>query len=89
MPQANNDQNGQCTYCGRDNRGHEHEPCSDDCPYEPTDAAIAWQLARMDTGATEADARALLIDIADAIERDDDDDQVCRNGKPWADCTCC
>ena len=41
----------------------------------------------MDAGATEADARAALID---AIERDDDDDdQVCRNGKPWADCTCC
>jgi hypothetical protein len=29
---ANNDENGQCQSCGRDNRGHETEPCSDDCP---------------------------------------------------------
>jgi hypothetical protein len=27
-----NDENGRCTYCGRDNRGYENEPCSDDCP---------------------------------------------------------
>jgi hypothetical protein len=99
--------------------------------YEPTDATIAWQLARMDADATEADARAALIEaqietaliieapamleaLRDAlsaseandgdslmnaiaafrpiiarIDGDDDDDQVCRNGKLWADCTCC
>lgn len=51
-------------------------------PYEPTATAIAWQLARMDADATEADARAALIG-------EDDDDQVCRNGKAWDDCTCC
>lgn len=50
---------------------------------EPTAVEIAWQLARMDEGATEADARGVLIAVSD------DDDEVCRNGKPWADCTCC
>jgi len=34
MSQANNDKHGQCTYCGRDNRGYEDELCSDNCPYE-------------------------------------------------------
>lgn len=29
---ALNDETGHCTSCGRDNRGHEGEPCSDDCP---------------------------------------------------------
>ena len=34
-----NDENGRCTYCGRDNRGYENEPCSDDCPqYDALDA---------------------------------------------------
>jgi hypothetical protein len=55
-------------------------------PYEPTAAEIAWQLARMDDDATEADARAVLLEAA---ADDDDDDEVCRNGKPWSDCTCC
>ena len=54
-------------------------------PYEPTATAIAWQLDRMDECATEADARAALIEVSS----DDEADQVCRNGKPWADCTCC
>ena len=35
-------------------------------PYEPTATAIAWQLARMDADATEADARAALIDAQTA-----------------------
>jgi hypothetical protein len=28
----NNDENGRCIFCGRDNHGYEAEPCSDDCP---------------------------------------------------------
>ena len=27
-----NDENGQCRHCGRDNRSYETERCSDDCP---------------------------------------------------------
>lgn len=30
--QAHNDGDGNCLSCGRDNRGHEGEPCSDECP---------------------------------------------------------
>lgn len=59
---------------------------------EPTAAEIAWQLARVDEGATEADARAVLLGAqteADSDDDDDDDDEVCRNGKPWSECTCC
>ena len=26
------DENGQCNHCGRDNSGYEREPCADDCP---------------------------------------------------------
>lgn len=29
---AVNDADGFCIHCGRDNNGHEGEPCSDDCP---------------------------------------------------------
>lgn len=29
---AVNDENGQCIHCGRDNRGYEGSPCSDECP---------------------------------------------------------
>lgn len=29
---AENDETGHCKHCGRDNRGYEGEPCSDDCP---------------------------------------------------------
>jgi hypothetical protein len=29
---AINDETGHCVSCGRDNSGHEGEPCSDDCP---------------------------------------------------------
>lgn len=29
---AENDAGGFCVHCGRDNRGYEGEPCSDDCP---------------------------------------------------------
>jgi len=29
---TDNDENGQCRQCGRDNRGYENDPCSDDCP---------------------------------------------------------
>lgn len=29
---AENGPDGQCLHCGRDNRGHEGEPCADDCP---------------------------------------------------------
>ena len=36
----NNDENGQCRHCGRDNEGFENEPCSDDCPqYEQVKGA--------------------------------------------------
>lgn len=31
MP-SDNDQTGHCKWCGRDNRGEETGPCSDDCP---------------------------------------------------------
>jgi hypothetical protein len=36
-----NDETGHCVTCGRDNSGHETEPCSDDCPAEIARAAIA------------------------------------------------
>ena len=29
---AANDETGHCKSCGRDNRGHEGEPCDDECP---------------------------------------------------------
>lgn len=29
---AVNDADGFCTHCGRDNIGHEGEPCADECP---------------------------------------------------------
>lgn len=29
---ATNDANGHCVHCGRDNTGHEGEPCIDECP---------------------------------------------------------
>lgn len=29
---AQNDAGSHCIHCGRDNSGHEGEPCSDDCP---------------------------------------------------------
>lgn len=29
---AQNGPDGHCLHCGRDNRGHEGEPCADDCP---------------------------------------------------------
>ena len=29
---SDNDGTGHCRYCGRDNRGEERGPCSDDCP---------------------------------------------------------
>lgn len=32
--------NGLCHHCGRDNRGYENEPCSDDCLGEKARAAI-------------------------------------------------
>ena len=33
---AENDAEGFCIHCGRDNNAHEGEPCSDDCPlYDP------------------------------------------------------
>jgi len=35
--------------------------------YEPTAAEIAWQLARMDEGANEANARAVLIKAQDKV----------------------
>jgi len=31
MP-SDNDETGHCRHCGRDNRGEEDGPCSDDCP---------------------------------------------------------
>lgn len=36
-----NDENGRCLHCGRDNRGYDLEPCSDDCPGQVARAAIA------------------------------------------------
>lgn len=27
-----NDANGHCRHCGRDNRGYETDPCADECP---------------------------------------------------------
>lgn len=33
---SDNDRSGRCVHCGRDNRGFEHLPCSDDCPGEST-----------------------------------------------------
>lgn len=30
------DESGHCRHCGRDNRGHETESCSDDCPQYET-----------------------------------------------------
>lgn len=91
-----------------------------------TYTVIAWQLARMDADATEADARAALIEaqtetaliveapamlellremlcaekcrpwhpeiraiLARIDAATDEDDQVCRNGKAWADCNYC
>ena len=32
---------GICTHCGRDNRDHEDEPCSDDCPGEAARKVLA------------------------------------------------
>lgn len=29
---SQNDASGYCIHCGRDNRGHEGEPCADECP---------------------------------------------------------
>lgn len=29
---AQNDASGHCIHCGRGNRGHEGEPCHEDCP---------------------------------------------------------
>jgi len=31
---SRDDERGVCRFCGRDNEGHENEPCSDDCPSE-------------------------------------------------------
>jgi len=31
---SRDDEHGVCRFCGRDNEGHENEPCSDDCPSE-------------------------------------------------------
>lgn len=36
-----NDEAGYCVHCGRDNRGHEDEPCYEECPGEIARAAIA------------------------------------------------
>lgn len=38
--QLNNDERGECRYCGRNNFEYENEPCSDDCPYEQAIAKI-------------------------------------------------
>lgn len=35
------DDDGICAHCGRDNAGHENQPCSDDCPGQIARAAIA------------------------------------------------
>ena len=93
----NNDANGQCIYCGRDNRGHEHEPCSDDCPHELmiAEAPAMLELLREMLCAEKCrpwhpEIRAIVARIDAATDEDDDeDDQVCRNGKAWADCNCC
>lgn len=37
---AVNDDDGNCVSCGRDNRGHDGEPCHPDCPMYWEDVGI-------------------------------------------------
>jgi len=57
--QTNNGPDGICTYCGRDNRGYENCPCSDDCAYE---------LARAEAPAMLDALRTLMLAVqADGV----------------------
>ena len=42
---AQNDANGQCLHCGRDNQGYEGHPCSDDCPYYWEERGLSYEAA--------------------------------------------
>ena len=60
-------------------------PAINPCPdFHAFMRPLIWQIERMDEGATMADALAVLIAVSD-----DNDGEVCRNGKPWAECNCC
>ncbi len=59
---GDNDECGYCRHCGRDNRGYESEPCSDDCPqYDDVEAArLRWvEACRVRDEATERAREAL------------------------------
>jgi hypothetical protein len=53
---AENDEQGQCIHCGRNNRGYEGQPCADDCP-------LYWEIA-LNRRAADLDRDALHYRIA-------------------------
>lgn len=66
---AENGPDGQCLHCGRDNRGHEGEPCADDCPqyHEAKGLAAPTDEPATPTGelvTVRADHLAALVEAA-------------------------